>query len=103
LDNKLLGEVDTESLKKSIDEKPKYVKKAEIELSHRRKRKSAKIPKAKQSIQSELNLRMLREASQRHKRKEQASVSKALKLESDDPLNRFVRKKDFTSPPQKDA
>lgn len=95
LDNKILGDVDTESLKKSIDDKPKYIKKADIELTHRRKRKYAKIPKAKQNIQSELNLRLLREADQRRKRDQSDPVEKTESetVLSDDPLSRFTKKK----------
>jgi U3 small nucleolar RNA-associated protein 7 len=89
LDNSILGEVDTETLQNTIDKKPKYLKKADIQLAHRKKRKNAKLPKIKDALRTELNLKTAREqdeASRSRKKKE-------LNLPSDDPLARFSRKK----------
>ncbi|CAL8130206.1 unnamed protein product [Orchesella dallaii] len=62
MDNSVLGDNDTESLKRARDQKPKHIKKADIKLQHRKKRKNAKIPKITETLRSELNLRMAKNA-----------------------------------------
>ncbi|CAL8130210.1 unnamed protein product [Orchesella dallaii] len=62
MDNSVLGDNDTESLKRARDQKPKHIKKADIKLQHRKKRKNAKIPKITETLRTELNLRMAKNA-----------------------------------------
>ncbi|CAL8117357.1 unnamed protein product [Orchesella dallaii] len=62
MDNSVLGDIDTESLKKARDQKPKYIKKADIKLQHRKKRKNAEIPKITETLRTEPNLRMAKSA-----------------------------------------
>ena len=95
IDNSLLGEVDTEALEKSLEEKPTYIKKADIELSHRKKRKSAKIPKIKAGLRDELTVKQAK--AQHQQIKTQASAPKILEAPPqpfENPLDRFrVQKK----------
>lgn len=75
----------------SLDNKPKYIKKADIQLAHRKKRKNAKLPKIKEALQSELTLKQVREEEQLKKQKEKRQ-KKVVQLPADDPLARFVKK-----------
>jgi len=92
MDNSLLGEVDTEALEADLEKKPKFVRKADITLSHKIRRKSAKVPVVKQNLQAELNLRAIREMNQEAKKQSLPAGKRAVKI-SNDPLDRFVRKK----------
>ncbi|ODN05098.1 WD repeat-containing protein 46 [Orchesella cincta] len=98
MDNSILGDIDTESLKKARDQQPKYVKKADIQLQHRKKRKNAKIPKIKEGLRTELNLRMAKNAKEDVSEGEEddqprRKTPKQSQVISDDPLARFVKKK----------
>ncbi|CAL8073039.1 unnamed protein product [Orchesella dallaii] len=97
MDNSVLGDIDTESLKKARDQKPKYIKKADIKLQHRKKRKNAKIPKIKETLRTELNLRMAKNAEDDLSDGDTDQLRKKVRKQpqevSDDPLARFVKKK----------
>ncbi len=86
-----MGEIDTDAVSSSLEKKPKYVKKADIQLAHRKKRKNAKIPKIKDGLRNELNLKMAKQEEQSRKQ-EEGKKKKIQQLPLDDPLSRFVKK-----------
>ena len=86
--------MDTDTLQKSLEEKPTYVKKADIELSHRKKRKNAKIPKIKEGLRAELTVKQARAKHQQVKT--QAAAPKILEAPPqpfENPLDRFRMQK----------
>lgn len=95
MDNSILGDVDTETLQKARDQKPKYVKKADIELKHRIRRKNAKVPKIKEMLRTERNMNIEKSSStQDDDNKDDVSMELApTEQKSDDPLARFAKKK----------
>lgn len=96
MDNSILGDIDTETLQKAREQKPKYVKKVDIELKHRKRRKNAKIPKIKEALRTEMLLQFAKSKSQQDSNNEPNYNESTTSVEvgnSDDPLARFVKKK----------
>jgi U3 small nucleolar RNA-associated protein 7 len=93
LDNSLLGEVDTVAIEDELQAKPKYVKKAEIELSHRKKRKNAKLPKIKAGLQAELNIKQAKSVYQQSKQEQEEGQLPIIPQVFSNPLDRFKPKK----------
>ncbi len=96
MDNSILGDVDTETLQKARDQKPKYVRKADIELKHRIRRKNAKVPKIKEMLRMERNMKIAKSSSsQDDDNEDDVNMEAAAPTEqkSDDPLARFTKKK----------
>ena len=84
-----MGEVDTETLVNDLEQKPQHYKKSDIEIAHRKRRKSAKIPKIKNQL-LELKHRKLRDNEQQ--KKAQRKTKKPISSYSE-PLDRFVKSK----------
>jgi septum formation inhibitor MinC len=89
LDNNLLGEVDVEKLVDDLEQKPQHYKKSDIEIAHRKRRKSAKIPRIKEHL-LDLKLRKLRE--EQATKKQKRNVKKPPPKYSE-PLDRFIGNK----------
>lgn len=93
MDNSILGDVDTETLQKALENQPQHIKKADIELKHRLRRKNAKIPKIKEAIRIQTNLQMAKNNPSSSNDLQEKDDDSSVPPTSNDPLSRFVKKK----------
>ena len=78
-----------EKLVDNLEHKPQHYKKSDIEIAHRKRRKSAKIPKIKENLLDQ-KLRKMRE--DQAQKKEKRNMKKPPPKYSE-PLDRFIASK----------